>query len=124
MPDWLYQAGGDSPWVFVFITVLIGGAAAWVSGKSLAQTWRPLWQVPAYILLLTCGVRFLHYALFQEPLLAIQNWVVDYSVLLVLALLGFRRMRALQVSTQYFWLFEASTPFGWRRKSVPSAGTH
>jgi hypothetical protein len=116
MPDWLYEAGEDNIWVFLLLTVLIGGTAAWVSGKAIAQTWRPFWQLPGYVLLLTAGVRFLHYALFYEPLLPLRNWAVDYTVLFVLAALGFRRMRALQVSTQYSWLFEPSGPLGWRRR--------
>jgi hypothetical protein len=122
MPDWLYEAGANRGWVFLLITVVIGGSAAWVSGKSIAQTWRPMWQIPVYMLLLTAGVRFLHFALFQEPLLPARNWAVDYAVLLVLAASGFRRMRALQISTQYSWLFKASGPFGWRRRPAATVG--
>ena len=124
MPEWLYVAGENRAWVFLLVTVVLGGSAAWISGKSIAQTWRPLWQIPAYLILLTAAVRFLHYALFQEPLLPFKNWLVDYSVLLVLAVLGFRRMRALQISTQYAWLFAAHGPFGWRRRSAASVEPH
>ena len=118
MPEWLYQSSENGGWVFILLTVMLGGSAAWVTGKAIAQTWRPFWQVPAYALLLTAGVRFLHFALFEEPLLPFQNWLVDYAVLLILAVLGHRRMRALQISSQYSWLFTAMGPFGWRRKTV------
>ena len=118
MPDWLYEAGDGREWVFLLLTVVLGGSAAWVTGKAIAQTWRPFWQLPIYVLLLTAGVRFLHFALFEEPLFPLQNWIVDYVVLLVSALLGHRRMRALQVSTQYYWLFRASGPLGWRRREA------
>ena len=112
----IYPTGPNGLWVFLLITVLMGGSAAWVTGKAVAQTWRPLYQLLVYAGLLVFGVRFLHYALFYEPLLPLRNWAVDYTVLFVLAALGFRRMRALQVSTQYSWLFEPSGPLGWRRR--------
>lgn len=120
MPAWLYQSGDNGGWVFVLLTVLLGGTAAWVTGKAIAQTWRPMWQLPTYALLLTAGVRFLHFALFEEPLLPFQNWAVDYVFLLAMAMLGHKRMRALQISTQYSWLFTAFGPFGWRRKTASS----
>ncbi len=116
MPEWLYVAGENGEWVFILLTVVLGGSAAWVTGKAIAQTWRPFWQLPGYVLLLTATVRFLHYALWEEPLLPLQNWLVDYLVLLVAALAGYRRMRAIQNSTQYSWLFRAAGPFSWRRR--------
>lgn len=116
MPEWLYEGGENQLWVFLLVTICIGCSGAWVSGKAVAQTWRSYWQVPGYVLLLTAGVRFLHYALFGEPLLPLRNWVVDYLALYVAASLGFRRMRALQVATQYSWLFEPRGPLGWRRR--------
>jgi hypothetical protein len=118
MPEWLYVTGDNQHpvWVFILLTVIIGGSAAWVTGKAIAQTWRPFWQLPWYTLLLTGGVRFLHYALWWEPLFPIQNWIVDYAVLLVFAIIGHRRMRAVQVSTQYPWLYSTVGLLGWRRK--------
>lgn len=116
MPDWVYVSGENGLWVFVLLTVILGGSAAWVTGKAIASTWRPFWQVPFYALLLTGCVRFLHYGLWDEPLFPPQNWAVDYLVLLSCAVLGYKRMRAVQLSTQYFWLFAPAGPLGWRRK--------
>jgi hypothetical protein len=118
LPEWLYEAGENREWVFLLLTVVLGGSAAWVTGKAIAQTWRPFWHLPVYVLLLTAGVRFLHFSLFEEPLFPMQNWIVDYAALLISALLGHRRMRTLQISTQYSWLFRASGPFGWRRRGA------
>jgi hypothetical protein len=123
IPDWLYEGGEHKLWVFLLLTVAIGCTGAWVSGKAIAQTWRPFWQLPGYVLLLVAGVRFLHYALFWEPLLPIQNWAVDYIFLFIAAALGYRRMRSLQISTQYCWLFEPRGPLGWRRKAGPPSMT-
>ena len=30
---------------FLLITVFLGGGAAWLSGRAIAQTWRPWWSV-------------------------------------------------------------------------------
>ena len=53
MPVWLYEANDNGEWVFLLLTVVLGGAAAWATGKAIAQTWRPFWHVPTYALLLT-----------------------------------------------------------------------
>lgn len=119
MPGWLYVSGESGLWVFILLTVVLGGSASWVTGKAIAQTWRPFWQLPLYVLLLTAAVRFLHFALWEEPLMPPQNWLVDYLVLSATALVGHRRMRAMQISKQYSWLFMPAGPFGWRRKASP-----
>jgi hypothetical protein len=56
--------------VFVLVTVLMGGLAAWLTGRAIAQTWRPFWHLLIYIALLGAAVRFVHFALFEEPLLS------------------------------------------------------
>jgi hypothetical protein len=101
MPAWLYTSSPNGLWVFLLLTVLLGGGMAFVSGKTIAETWRPLWQVPVYMLLLALAVRFLHFALFEEVLLSARNFAVDYTILLVLALAGYRMARSQQMATQY-----------------------
>ncbi len=49
----------------LFVTGLIGGGAAWLAGRAIAQTWRPFWHVVAYMALLGAAVRFVHFALFE-----------------------------------------------------------
>jgi hypothetical protein len=101
VPTWLYTAGPNGLWIFLLLTVFLGGGGAFVSGKSIAETWRPLWQVPVYMVLMALTVRFLHYALFEEPLVSLRNFVVDYVVLLTMALAGYRWTRGRQMATQY-----------------------
>ena len=64
----LFDESGFS--VFFFMTVVIGGGAAFLAGRSLAHKWRPLWQAVAYMLLLGLALRFFHYALFGANLLS------------------------------------------------------
>jgi hypothetical protein len=108
MPSWLYDAGPNGLAVFLFATVLLGGTAAFVSGRALAQTWRPRWQLPVYMSLLAAAVRFVHFSIFGEILLAPLNYAVDLAVLLLLAEAGYRSMRASQMSLQYGWLADRS----------------
>ncbi len=106
----------SSPAVFIGLTVIIGGGAAWLAGRALALKWRPLWQLFVYMLLLAAAVRFLHYALFEEPLLSLKSYIADAVVLIAAALLGFRLTRVKQMTTQYYWLYERAGPFFWRER--------
>ena len=53
--------------VFLGLTVL-GGAAALATGRAIATVWEPDWRIFPATLLLSAGVRFLHFALFQEQI--------------------------------------------------------
>jgi hypothetical protein len=108
--------GPNGAYVFLLVTVIIGGWAAWRTGQAQAQSWGPVWPVAAYIAVLAAAVRFLHFALFSEPLLAPINYVVDFLFLLAVALLGHRVRRVRHVTEQYPWLFERSGLFGWKAK--------
>jgi hypothetical protein len=101
----------------LLVTGLIGGGAAWLAGRALAQTWRPFWHVTGYMALLGAAVRFVHFALFEADLLAPLSYAVDTAFLLVVGSLGWRITRAAQMVTQYSWLYERSGPFTWRPKT-------
>lgn len=107
----------DSFWVFFFLTVVIGGGAAYMTGRALASTWRPIVQPILYTILLAAVVRFFHYALFGGDLLSVHYYVVDAAVLIGLALLGYRITRVGQMVRQYDWLYERAGPFAWREKT-------
>jgi hypothetical protein len=108
----------DSFAVFFFMTVVIGGGAAFLAGRSLAHKWRPLWQAVAYMLLLGLALRFFHYALFGATLLSFYYYVVDTLVLIAAAYLGYRIRRTEQMTTQYSWIYERTGPLSWREKNV------
>lgn len=106
--------GANWLWTFVLVTLLMGGGAAYASGKAMAQTWRPFWHVPLYMLALAAVVRFCHFALFEEPLLSATGYLVDFAVAFAAGSLGYRLCRANQMAVQYGWLFRRRGPFGWR----------
>lgn len=109
----------DTPYglfIFLLLTVVMGGAGAWASGRALAQTWRSMAMILVYMLFLTAGVRFLHYALYGESLLSVQFFLVAYVWNVAVAALGYRSMRAQQMATQYSWAYDKAG-LGWRAKS-------
>lgn len=110
----------QSIWLFLLVSVAMGGSAAWQAGKSIAQTWRPMWHVIPYMFMLGFAVRFIHFALFEGHLFTLQYYIVDTIILIVAGLLGFRYRRARQMTTQYRWLYERTGPFGWRDRSNPA----
>jgi len=112
-----YDLGGNGPWVFVLVTCILGGAAAYLSGRAMAQTWRPFWQLPLYMVGIAAGVRFVHHALFEGPVLSAPSFAVDYVVMVVAASAGYRIVRAGQMAGQYGWLLERAGPFRWRRRA-------
>ena len=103
-------------WLFALITVVMGGWAAWMTGRACALTWRPVAQTVLYLLLLTAAVRFIHFALFHGTLLSLHYYLVDAVVVVGIGLLGYRYTRARQMTTQYRWLYERTGPFSWREK--------
>ena len=114
MPINLYQGGENGLWTFLLVTILMGGLAAYASGKAIAQTWRPFWHVPLYMLALAAVVRFCHFALFEEPLLSLRSYAVDFAIAFASSSLGYRLVRARQMAVQYGWLFRRRGPLGWR----------
>ena len=106
-----------SIWLFLLVTVIMGGWAAWMTGRAMAITWRPYGMLIAYLLILAAAVRFIHYALFEGTLLSLHYYAIDAVVVLIIGSLGFRYYRARQMTTQYRWLYERTGPFGWREKA-------
>jgi hypothetical protein len=108
----------------IFITVVVGGGCAWQMGRSMALTWRPLPNVVVASLLLGAAVRFLHFALFQETLFAPVDYAIETACLTLAALLSWRSTRARQMVQQYYWLYEAHGPLGWRARQddTPKGG--
>ncbi|MGE0230920.1 MAG: DUF6867 family protein [Flavobacteriaceae bacterium] len=107
----------NSVWIFILVTVVLGGGAAMLTGRAIAQSWRSFAVAAAYMLPLAAAVRFFHYALFGGTLLSLHYYVVDYAVILALAGLGYRIVRATQMARQYGWLYSRSGPFGWRGRA-------
>ncbi|MGF1621194.1 MAG: DUF6867 family protein [Rhodomicrobiaceae bacterium] len=112
---------------FFIVTVLLGGGAAFLTGRALARGWKSFGRLVFYIMLLALAVRFLHWGLFldatyeswrnmQGSLLSLHYYLVDTAILIAAAALGYRLQRAKQMATQYGWLYERTGPLSWRRR--------
>ena len=114
IPESLYEEGSFG--VFLLVSIILGGGAAALSGRAIAETWRPWWQVVAYSFILGCAVRFFHFSLFDGTLLSAHYYLVDSAVCMAFGFLGFRAARVAQMLTQYRWINEPDGPLRWRRK--------
>ncbi len=107
---------GTSISTFITITVFVIGFAAYMTGQALGNTWKPVWHVIAYVLMLGMADRFLTFALYEGELLLVTGYIVDTAVLMAIALFAYRINRVHRMVSQYPWLYERTGLFGWRDK--------
>ena len=107
----------SSVFFFLFVTVILGGAGAWMTGRACAVTWRPYATLVFYLLILGIGIRFIHFSIFGGTLLSLHYYIVDTIVLLIIGLLGYQYTRTNQMVRQYYWLYDRSGWIGWRSKA-------
>lgn len=102
--------------VFIGVTLMLGGGAAWMMGQSLANTWRPIWQVFIYALLLGLADRFLVFALFDGELLSLKSFILDSATLLIIGLTSWRFNQVRMMIKQYPWLYRRASYFHWMKQ--------
>ncbi|MGE0259260.1 MAG: DUF6867 family protein [Alphaproteobacteria bacterium] len=112
---------GTEPVPFVGMTVILFGLAAAATGRALAQSWKPAWQIAPAVMLLAVADRFLHYALFDAPLGSLGGFLVAAAVLGLIASGAFFHARAARMVRQYPWLYERNGVLGWRAKQPDNA---
>jgi len=98
---------------FLFISCLIGGWAAWMTGRACALTWRPYLIAVFYMLPLGGVVRYIHYVIFEATLISLPHYLLDTSILLIFCSLGFRITYVRLMVRQYGWLYKKTSPFTW-----------
>ncbi len=108
--------GAESLLETLCVSGLAGGGAAWLAGRAIADTWRPLWHVVGYMLLLGAAVRFVHFALYQVPLASLAGYLADTALAMAIALLAWQTTRVRRMVSQYPWLYERANPLMWRAR--------
>lgn len=88
---------------FLILTIVLGGAAAFMTGRALAGGWKAPVGILLYAVLLAGAVRFLHAALANEPT-GIANAASAYLLMAAFAGAGFALRRRAQMARQYPWL--------------------
>ena len=81
---------GSSLTVFLIFTCVMMGWIAFMTGRALANTWRPRWQVVPYAVLLGLANRFFVFALFEGPLFSFTGWVIGTAIMVVVGLASYR----------------------------------
>ena len=102
--------------LFVLVTLVMFGWAAWQTGQAIAQTWRPYWHTIVYGLMLAAADRLLLVLLFGGKLLAAPSYLVAAVVLVALGSLGFRLTQVRKMVGQYPWIYERDGLLGWRER--------
>jgi hypothetical protein len=108
---------GTSLGVFVGLTVIIIGGAAIMTGRALADGWKPAWQVVAACFGLALADRFLVYALFGGELLSLSGFIIDFVAITALALIAHRLTLVHKMVAQYPWRYERESLWTYREKS-------
>lgn len=121
---------GSSPAVFVGVTVILAGIAAFLMGNAIAETWRPWWHNVVYGALLAFAAQFMTFSLFDgafvieslvssegEPIgVALVSYIANAIVLIGISLIAYRLTMSQKMVRQYPWLYERNGLFTWRSR--------
>jgi hypothetical protein len=113
---------GTSLGDFIGVTLVLFGGAAFMTGQALAGTWRPLWQIVPYGLLLTAANRFFSWGLFEGKLLSLSGFIIDAVVIIAIGAAAYRLTLVHKMTTQYPWLYERAGLFSWRVRGAERGG--
>lgn len=108
---------GTQPLVFFGLTVVLVGGAAILTGRAVANSWKPAWQVVASCFGLALADRFLTYALFQGELLNFWGTLIHFLVLVAMGLVAWRMAKVAKLVGQYPWRYRQTSPFAYEELS-------
>jgi len=114
MGNYIYE---DTLFHFVLVTLIMGGWAAWMTGKACGSAWSRYPTLFIYLTLLTCAIRFLHQAPFGGNMFSPYHFVVDFIVIQVIGWLSYRLKVANQMASRYGWMFQKSGALSWTARS-------
>jgi hypothetical protein len=117
MQGLFFESDTGVRYIIRFIVLLLGFWTAWRAGKAVADGWNNYPLVIAYTLLLGFAMRFLHHALFDGPMLSAFYYVLDVVLLLIFSTAGYRYRRTAQMVNNYYWLYERTSAFSWKKKN-------
>ncbi|WP_342641188.1 DUF6867 family protein [Rhodoligotrophos ferricapiens] len=107
---------GSSLSVFLGVTVVLAGFAAYMTGRAIAKTWRSPWQTVFYSIALAAVSRFLKWSLFGAEGLSLSGFLIDFIYLALVSFAAYRVTMANNMVRQYPWLYERSGIFAWKDK--------
>ena len=98
---------------FLIITGVLGGLAAWMTGRAVAGSWKPMWLAVLYMVPLALAARFFNFALADGVLLSLPQLLLDFAVLASIAAASHRMELASRMVRQYPWVYRRTSPFSW-----------
>lgn len=101
---------------FIGVTIVLFGGASFLTGQAMAATWRPMWQIVPYGLLLAAANRFFSWALFKGQLTSLTAFVIDALAIIAIGAAAYRLTQAHRMTRQYPWIYERRGLFSWRVK--------
>lgn len=104
---------GTSPLIFIGLTVILVGGAAILTGRAVANNWKPAWQVVAACVGLALVDRFLTYALFQGELVNLWGIFIHFVVLAAMGLASWQFAKVGKLVNQYPWRYRRTSPFSY-----------
>ncbi|MNU81855.1 hypothetical protein D3C71_715260 [compost metagenome] len=116
MQGLFFETDNGVRYVLRALVVLLGFWTAWRTGRSVADGWGGYTRVVIYTLALGLVMRFLHYALFNGPFINGFYYVFDVVLLLVFSSIGFRMRRTSQMVNNYYWLYDRTSAFSYKKK--------
>jgi hypothetical protein len=117
MQGLFFEADDGVHLVLRCLVTLIGFWTAWRAGKAVADGWSGYSMVVVYTVLLAAVMQFMHHALFNGPFLSGFYYVVDFVLLLIFSTGGFRYRRTNQMVNNYYWLYDRTSAFSWKKKN-------
>ena len=104
----------SSLWEIFGATITVFCAAGWMMGRALAQTWKSFYYSIVYGFFLALASRFFDFSLFNGQPLTVSGLVVDWLMIIFVALVGYRLTMVQKMSSQYPWLYERTGLFTFR----------
>ncbi len=110
----MQEALALNTWTFMLLSLM--WFAAYMTGQGLANSWRPVWQIVPYGVMLGFADRFLVFALYDGQLSSVFGFLIDTIFIVAFAGLAYRLTQVHRMVSQYPWLYERAGPFNWREK--------
>lgn len=117
MQGLLFDSDTGGRMVIRVVIVILGFWTAWRTGRAVASNWESYPLAVVYSILLGFALQFLHHALFDGPVFDLTIYIIDVVFLLIFSTAGYRYRRTDQMVNNYYWLYEKTSAFSWKKKN-------
>ena len=101
---------------FFLMTFILFGWCSYQLGKAMANTWQSISLMIFYVFFLTLFDRFLLFALFEQELLSLIMFFIDFTTLSLISLISYRIAKISYMVNQYPWKYQKVGFFSYKNK--------